>query len=69
METKLSSVDLAKLFHFAIYVQADRIIKAVGLNLVEAATKNPRLWVAILFAFDHLVKVNAYIKHNFSRFD
>lgn len=52
--TKLSSIELAKVFNFSIYLQADRVIKTVGQNLLEAAEKNGRLWVAILFAFDHL---------------
>ena len=51
---KLSTVELAKLFNLAIYLQADRIIKTVGFNLMEMGQKNGRLWTSILFAFDHL---------------
>jgi len=51
---KLTSIELAKLFNFAIFLQADRVVKTVGQNLLDAAQKNGRLWVAILFAFDHL---------------
>ena len=29
-------------------------IQIVGQNLAESASRNPRLWVAILFAFGHL---------------
>ena len=68
--TKLTSIGLAKLLNLAIFLQADRIIQVnlllhtcetckisfqtVGKNLAESSSRNPRLWVAILFAFGHL---------------
>ncbi|CAG5091643.1 Oidioi.mRNA.OKI2018_I69.PAR.g13178.t1.cds [Oikopleura dioica] len=51
---KLQPIELVKLFQFSIFLQADRIIKVIGNTLFECSTKNPRLWVGILFAFDHL---------------
>ena len=48
---KLQPIELVKLFQFSIFLQADRIIKVIGNTLFECSTKNPRLWVGILFAF------------------
>ena len=54
VNTKLNTIDLVQLLDLCIYLQADRVAKAVGANLMQIAEKNGRLWTSILFAFGHL---------------
>ena len=54
VNTKLATIELVQLLDLCIFLQADRVAKAVGQNLMQIAEKNGRLWTSILFAFGHL---------------
>ena len=54
VNTKLNTIEMAQLFDLCVYLQADRVAKTVGRNLLTIAEKNGRLWTGILFAFGHL---------------